>query len=258
MSPHPSPIVQNRRAWNAAGGEPDDAPSQARSVLRALAGLSLDLEGRDVLNLQCGAGHDAVALARMGARVTGLDFSSAQLGAARGLAEREGVELALVEADIHSLAAHVEAERFDCVLALGGVLCWVADLDRWAGGIRHVLKPRGSFVVYDVHPVAAILENVRGSLRPARSYFGSAGGTPRVTTWRHLRNPRGAPPPPQQITTWDWSLSAIFTALLRAGLELSEFVELPERGEIYRWAELEDDARSRVPGFFCARFTRKA
>jgi|GEM_PF-472841 len=258
MSPHPSPIPQNRQAWNAVGGEPSTVPPQGQAALRALARLSLDLEGRDVLNLQCGAGHDAVALARMGARVTGLDFSSAQLEAARGRAERAGVELSLVEADVHALPAHVEGESFDCALALGGVLCWVADLDRWADGIRHVLRPRGSFVVYDVHPLAAILENVQGSLRPVRSYFGSPEGTPRVATWRHLRSPHDAPPPPQPVTTWDWSLSAIFTALLRAGLELSEFVELPERGEIYRWAQLEDDARTRVPGFFCARFTRKA
>ncbi|MGB7789990.1 MAG: methyltransferase domain-containing protein, partial [Terrimicrobiaceae bacterium] len=52
-----------------------------------------DLSGLDVVHLQCHIGTDTISLARLGARVTGLDFSPSALAAARQLAERANVEI---------------------------------------------------------------------------------------------------------------------------------------------------------------------
>lgn len=54
-----------------------------------------DLSGLDVVHLQCHIGTDTISLARLGARVTGLDFSPSALAAARQLAERANVEIDL-------------------------------------------------------------------------------------------------------------------------------------------------------------------
>ena len=59
----------------------------------AIADVAPDLRGRDVVHIQCHIGFDTIALARRGARVTGVDFSRASLAKAAGLAERCGVEI---------------------------------------------------------------------------------------------------------------------------------------------------------------------
>src|SRR3954453_15889981 len=58
------------------------------------------LAGLDVLHLQCHIGTDTLSLARLGARVTGLDFSPASLGVARRLADEARLEIAWVESDV--------------------------------------------------------------------------------------------------------------------------------------------------------------
>ena len=49
-----------------------------------------DLTGWEVLHLQCHLGTDTVSLARLGARMTGLDFSAAALEEARRLSDLTG------------------------------------------------------------------------------------------------------------------------------------------------------------------------
>jgi hypothetical protein len=73
-----------------------------------------DLTGQRGVRLQCHIGTDTLSLARLGARMTGLDFSLVALTHARRLAQRTGTDI-----DFH------EAEVYDAVDALGaGVLIW--------------------------------------------------------------------------------------------------------------------------------------
>lgn len=58
----------------------DDLPVLSEHLHRS------GLAGADVVHLQCHIGTDTISLARCGATVTGLDFSSASLAAARRLA----------------------------------------------------------------------------------------------------------------------------------------------------------------------------
>ena len=69
-----------------------------------------DVSGLDVVHLQCHIGTDTLSLARLGARVTGLDFSPASVAQARALAERTA-----------TLATFVEADVYDAVDVLGAV-----------------------------------------------------------------------------------------------------------------------------------------
>ena len=74
-----------------------------------------DLSGLDVVHLQCHIGTDTISLARLGARVTGLDFSPSALAAARQLAERADVEIDLIESDVDRAVEALGAGRFDLV-----------------------------------------------------------------------------------------------------------------------------------------------
>lgn len=62
----------------------------------------------------CGRGHDVRFLAARGYDVTGFDFSTAALTAARALARRDGVDVAFEQRDIFTLALDY-AHAFDGV-----------------------------------------------------------------------------------------------------------------------------------------------
>jgi SAM-dependent methyltransferase len=144
----------NREHWDALAavhGEGRDAYYDLDALLAGRDTLSDaedeavrlalgDVEGRDVLHLQCHIGFDSVSLARRGARVVGADFSPASLAKARSIADRAGVEVAFVEADATDLPRALHA-RFDLVYATIGVLCWIEDLRAWMRSAAAALRP---------------------------------------------------------------------------------------------------------------------
>lgn len=73
-----------------------NAPAEVDNVIRLL-GIS---EGAQVLDLGCGPGRHSMELARRGFRVTGVDRTVRYLDEARQRAEREGLNIELVNADM--------------------------------------------------------------------------------------------------------------------------------------------------------------
>lgn len=117
------------------------------------------IEGGDVIHLQCYIGTDTVGLARLGAhRLVGLDFSEESLEIARGIADRAGLHIDYVCSDVLSAHEAVE-ERFDIVYTSEGALAWVPDIRRWAHVVASLLKPGGTLVVRDVHPLVGTLKD---------------------------------------------------------------------------------------------------
>src|SRR6478752_5420734 len=60
-----------------------------------------DISGLTGVHLQCHIGTDTVSLARLGARMTGLDFSEASLAEARKLVARTADPVDFVEGDVY-------------------------------------------------------------------------------------------------------------------------------------------------------------
>jgi SAM-dependent methyltransferase len=83
-----------------------------RFLVEEVAGLPVG----SALDVACGEGRNAVWLAERGWEVTGVDFSPVALGKGRRLAEHQGVEVALVEADVTSWTPPREA--FDLIVVL--------------------------------------------------------------------------------------------------------------------------------------------
>jgi demethylmenaquinone methyltransferase / 2-methoxy-6-polyprenyl-1,4-benzoquinol methylase len=99
--------------------------------------------GDAVLDACCGTGDLAIAGARAGGRVVGLDFSQAMLERAR----RKAPELEWVEGDL--LALPFAAASFDAATVGFGVRN-VEDLTRALAELRRVLRPGGRLGILEI------------------------------------------------------------------------------------------------------------
>ncbi|MFJ6754792.1 class I SAM-dependent methyltransferase [Streptomyces sp. NPDC091273] len=120
-------LALNRALWDVRarihGSTPTDRFYDVESFVagrqtlyaleRELAG---DVAGKDLLHLQCHFGMDTLSWARLGARVTGVDFAPAAIERARLLAGRTGLDATFVEADTQRLPESLAA-GFDLVVA---------------------------------------------------------------------------------------------------------------------------------------------
>ena len=140
------------------------------SALRAGRGLLHPIEeaelgpvdGLRVLHLQCHFGRDTLTLAQRGAEVTGLDFSTPAVEAARGLADELGLSgrARFVEADLYDATTAVpEPAAFDRVFVTWGAICWLPDIRRWAEIVAHFLKPGGALYLAESHPSALVFDD---------------------------------------------------------------------------------------------------
>jgi methyl halide transferase len=97
-----------------AGDSPWDLGEPAPSFVRFATGEEAPQPG-DLIVLGCGRGHDAVFFAGLGYEVTAVDFAPSALEDARRLAERSGVQVDFVQADMFALPQEFSG-RFDSVV----------------------------------------------------------------------------------------------------------------------------------------------
>ena len=116
-----------------------------------LAALKDRVAGKSTLHLQCHFGQDSLSFARLGAEVTGIDFSEVSINLARSLNEQLGLNARFVVSDLYSLPEKLTGQ-FDFIFTSYGVITWLPDLDKWAKVINHFLKPGGTFYMAEFHP----------------------------------------------------------------------------------------------------------
>src|SRR5947209_9083058 len=73
-----------------------------------------DVQGKTLLHLQCHFGKDTMSWARLGATVTGVDFSDKAIQIARGLSADLNIPATFVQSDIYALPANLSGQ-FDIV-----------------------------------------------------------------------------------------------------------------------------------------------
>jgi 2-polyprenyl-3-methyl-5-hydroxy-6-metoxy-1,4-benzoquinol methylase len=117
-----------------------------------------DIAGKDLLHLMCHFGMDTLSLARLGARVTGVDFSPESIDLARTLAETAGINATFVCCNVYDTPKHLKG-KYDIVFTSAGVLVWLPDLKMWARVIAALLKPEGIFYIREFHPFAYIFDD---------------------------------------------------------------------------------------------------
>jgi SAM-dependent methyltransferase len=178
-----------------------------------------DVAGLDVLHLQCHIGTDTVSLARLGAQVTGLDFSASALAVARELFAECGAEGRFVESDVYAAVDALGPERFDLVYTGIGAISWLPDIEVWATVVAGLLRPGGHLFIRDGHPVLFSLDDERADdlLAVEYPYFESAGV--RWDTDVSYVEHEGRL---EHTTTIEFNhgLAQIITAVLDAGMDL--------------------------------------
>jgi len=191
------------------------------------------IDGLKLMHLQCHIGLDTLSWARLGADVTGIDFSAESIHAARKLADRAGIA-ARFETSTVDDAPRVVQDTFDIVYTSVGVLVWLPHLDSWAAAIHALLKPWGVFYVRDSHPVLNAIDYDRddGLLVLKQPYF----ETDLPTRYDHGTSYAGDDIRLENATTYEWShsLSEIIQSLLTAGLSIIAFSE----GKTIPWKAL--------------------
>ena len=265
-------IEANRRSWDAR--TPTHFNSHFYDVDGFRAGASSlhsleieevgEVEGKSLLHLQCHFGLDTMSWARLGARVTGADFSEDAVSLARSLSEELGIDARFVEASVYDLPNLLDG-RFDVVFTSYGALTWLPDLERWAGVIAHFLEPGGFFYVVDSHPFGDVFHDEEDAteLRPFYPYSTRGAGP--------LEFPPGSTytdgPDRHYGSTFEWghSVGDILNALISAGLTVDFFHEfhfaayqaLPtmERGDD-GWWRLPEGGES-VPFLFSLKATKR-
>src|SRR3954449_1364858 len=162
----------NRASWD------ERVPAHARSPDYALERFAQDPEflsdvvrfdlprlgavrGARGVHLQCHIGTDTISLARLGARMTGLDFSAPAVAQATALAERVGAAVEFVQADFYDPVERLGAARFELVFTGIGALCWLPDIRRWAAVVAGLLRPGGRLFIREGHPMLWSLEDSR-------------------------------------------------------------------------------------------------
>jgi 2-polyprenyl-3-methyl-5-hydroxy-6-metoxy-1,4-benzoquinol methylase len=209
--------------------DPTHLSSVARQDIAALEAFLPDgsLRGLDLCHLQCHIGTDTVSLARVGAQVTGIDFSSGALAAARRMAEKHGINAIWVEADVLDARAAVTGD-FDIVYTSIGTIIWLADLQRWANQIAALLRPGAVFYIRDAHPSLLTLDESAEDLRIRYRYF--ADGT--AQAWDDESTYVGAGTVAHPRTyEWPHPISEIVNALIGAGLR----IERIDEGTVLPW-----------------------
>ncbi len=216
----------NRKLWNDKMDFHLDAPLY--DMANFLAGQSSlteietplleDIRGKRLLHLQCHFGQDSLSLARLGARVTGVDLSDRAVAKARELNEQLGLDARFICCNIYDLKDHLD-ESFDIVFSSYGTIGWLPDLDRWAAIIRHFLKPGGAFYFAEFHPVVWMFDEQFREV--AYSYFNREAI---VEETEGTYADREAPIKNLSVS-WNHPLGDVLGALLRQGLHIDHFQE---------------------------------
>ena len=231
--------------------EYEDFASDPRKLSRVVESDSEelgDVRGKSLLHLQCHIGRDTLSWAKLGATVTGVDFSPRAIEAAKKLSEVSGVPGRFIESELYD-APTVLSEEFDIVYTGVGALCWLPDIRRWAAVVAGFLKRGAVFYIREGQPVMWSLDDKREdeALVIGFPYFETAEPM-RFDDEETTYMGDGSKLDHTTIFVWNHGLGEIVSALIDVGLRIESLKE-------YQFCELQalptmqkgDDGRWRLP-----------
>ena len=185
-----------------------------------------DVSGKSLLHLQCHFGLGTLSWARLGAIVTGADFSSKAIDAARALATETGIPAQFVCSEIDKLPENLTG-TFDIVFTSYGILPWLPDLKRWAQVIAQFLKPGGVFYIVEAHPISYIFDDDQGTTDLAVRHRYFTQGQP--IEWKVQGSYADRTADVRQPVSYEWmhTMADVINALIGAGLTIEFLHEFP-------------------------------
>lgn len=177
-----------------------------------------ELKGKKVLHLQCHFGQDTLSLARLGAKVTGVDLSNKAIDKANELAAELNIEANFICCDLYDLPNHLD-EKFDIVFTSYGTIGWLPDLDKWANLISHYLKPEGRFYLIEFHPVVWMFDDDFQSIKYTYHNSGAIEETEEGTYAEKEADISC------EYVSWNHGMSEVINSLILHGLEINSLDE---------------------------------
>lgn len=219
-------IKINKQTWNdktdvhvESAFYDNDNFLKGKSTLNAIE-LELlgDVSNKKILHLQCHFGQDSLSLARLGAKVTGVDFSDKAIAKAKEFNKKLNLDAQFICSDIYDLPNHLN-EKFDIVFTSYGTIGWLPDITKWANVVSHFLKTSGKFIMAEFHPVVWMYDNDFKEV--FYSYFNIE------TILEHEEGSYADQKADLKTTSvgWNHPTSEVLNALIQSGLELNSFNE---------------------------------
>jgi 2-polyprenyl-3-methyl-5-hydroxy-6-metoxy-1,4-benzoquinol methylase len=177
-----------------------------------------DVQDKSMLHLQCHFGLDSMSWSRLGAAVTGVDFSDEAIKQAMKLNSDLGLNARFICSNVYDLKQHLD-ETFDVVFTSYGVIGWLPDLDRWAAIVSHFLRPGGIFYMAEFHPYIWMYDD--DFIRIEYSYFNQ--GVIEIDQ-EDTYAEKGREFKHKEYS-WNHPISEVINALRGQGLEIERFNE---------------------------------
>ena len=229
---------QTGTRWNERAAFHRDTPLYQSHIQRLKdGGLALlplevselgDLSGQKVLHSQCHIGTDTLSLSRLGADVTGVDFSEVAIAEARQLSQDLGIPATFEVMDFASLKVEF-SEAFDLVFTSHGVLTWLSDLGAWAEDLAGCLKPEGRFYISEGHPLVWAFADEHpldsSGLKLGHPHLSQTKPSIFVEPGSYAN--RQAETENNQTSEWSWGIGDVVNALIGAGLRIDWLNEHP-------------------------------
>lgn len=227
---------QNKHAWNEDSyqawikrfGTPEDAAikikNQPEKMIASLLPFFGSVQGKKVMNLMGSNGTKAVSLAMLGAEVTVADFSEGNQRYALQLAEEANVTITYLLGDVLDLS---DEDHYDLVFAEMGILHYFADLLPFFNMIRTILKPQGTCVIRDFHPVSTKLITSRGSTAKVRKHKVTGDYFADELKQQEVAFSKYGEDESSTVMLRQWTLGEVVTAAAQSGLMIKGLKEEP-------------------------------
>lgn len=177
-----------------------------------------NINGKSVLHLQCHFGQDSISMARMGAKVTGIDLSDKAIEEAQKINAALNLDAKFICCNVYDTLEYVK-EQLDIVYTSYGVIGWLPDLDKWANVISKSLKPGGKLIFVEFHPVVWMFDD---NFNEIKYHYHNEKTITETYTGTYANKEA-------EIQTdyvgWNHSLSEVISNLLKHGLKIQHFKE---------------------------------
>lgn len=175
-----------------------------------------DIKGKTVIDLGCGGGQNAVALAKMGAEVTAVDFSQEQIKLAENLASELNASIDFITGEISDLSRLPES-TFEIAISACAI-AYVPDIESTFAEAFRILKPGGKFILSDMNPLQYIIDETEDGVEFNHAY----PYEPFMLKWRWEFDELQSAPRFQHYVR---SIACYHNALTAAGFIVSNILE---------------------------------